>query len=259
MSREIRRVPLDFDAPLRKTWAGYLMPEELAYPPCPDCDNGLTPGRAWLNAAVRMLVMAAQDLGAQRLGRSLHPYLADNEYAPRVWDGPPAARFRNLRVSRPTEDLADLVAALSGSTPERAADYLGSGDPYTLADRLITIAGLDPETWGICPTCAGQAVVPSPELRAAHEAWEPAEPPAGDGWQLWETVSEGGPVSPVFPDAEALARWLAEEAPARERLSSIEVARRFVAAGWAPDGFSRPDTGYVEGPEWIGRIGARDA
>ncbi len=29
MGREIKRVPLDFDAPLGEVWTGYLMPDDL--------------------------------------------------------------------------------------------------------------------------------------------------------------------------------------------------------------------------------------
>ena len=40
------------------------------------------------------------------------------------------------------------------------------------------------------------------------------EPPVGDGYQLWETVSEGGPVSPVFETLEKLSEWCADNCPA---------------------------------------------
>lgn len=35
-------------------------------------------------------------------------------------------------------------------------------------------------------------------------------PPEGDGWQLWETTTEGSAMSPVFKTPEELARWLVE-------------------------------------------------
>jgi hypothetical protein len=77
-----------------------------------------------------------------------------------------------------------------------------------------------------CPTCEGEgAVYASDEQRAAHEAWEPTEPPTGDGWQLWETTSEGSPVSPVFETAESLAEWCASGATP---FASI----RWTAAEW---------------------------
>lgn len=33
-------------------------------------------------------------------------------------------------------------------------------------------------------------------------------PPKGAGYQLWETVSEGSPISPVFKTPDELANWL---------------------------------------------------
>lgn len=36
---------------------------------------------------------------------------------------------------------------------------------------------------------------------------ELCEPPKGDGYQLWETTSEGSPVSPVFETLDALCEW----------------------------------------------------
>ena len=34
------------------------------------------------------------------------------------------------------------------------------------------------------------------------------EVPKGEGWQMWETTTEGGPISPVFKTPEKLAQWL---------------------------------------------------
>jgi hypothetical protein len=36
------------------------------------------------------------------------------------------------------------------------------------------------------------------------------EVPIGEGYQLWETTSEGSPISPVFATPEELAKWLFE-------------------------------------------------
>ena len=37
------------------------------------------------------------------------------------------------------------------------------------------------------------------------------DPPKGDGYQLWETTSEGSPISPVFKTIEALAKYCEKE------------------------------------------------
>lgn len=39
---------------------------------------------------------------------------------------------------------------------------------------------------------------------------EKYEPPEGEGYQLWETVTEGSPMSPVFETPEKLATWLVD-------------------------------------------------
>lgn len=37
-------------------------------------------------------------------------------------------------------------------------------------------------------------------------------PPAGEGFQLWETTTEGSPVSPVFETLDGLCDWCEENA-----------------------------------------------
>lgn len=40
--------------------------------------------------------------------------------------------------------------------------------------------------------------------------------PTGDGWQLWQTVSDG-PVSPVFATPEELVDWMSQPVPVKDR------------------------------------------
>ncbi len=35
------------------------------------------------------------------------------------------------------------------------------------------------------------------------------EPPQGEGYQLWETTTEGSPISPVFATLDVLCAWAA--------------------------------------------------
>ena len=59
--------------------------------------------------------------------------------------------------------------------------------------------------------CEGTGMMwPTPEIEARWKRWKKTHPPAGDGWQMWETTSEGSPISPVMDSAEALATWLAD-------------------------------------------------
>jgi len=89
----------------------------------------------------------------------------------------------------------------------------------------------------LCAWCHGHGDVEMYEgQRADAEAWRPEEPPSGDGWQLWETVPEGSPISPVFPLKEGLIHWLMSPAYTRSASEPLtrEQAVAFVDAAWAP-------------------------
>lgn len=119
-------------------------------------------------------------------------------------------------------------------------------------DRVIREAG---ESWDCSnPDCHGGVVYGSPEIKAAHDAWEPTEPPAGEGWQMWQTISDG-PISPVFRTAEALARWMARSSYG-EGLSSAQWLAFIRGPGWAPSGMSSCAGGVVSGV--AGSLAAQD-
>lgn len=64
-----------------------------------------------------------------------------------------------------------------------------------------------------CSFCQGAArIFQSPEIEALYRGWEPFEPPAGEGYQLWENVTEGSPQSPVFETLDELCAWCAGNA-----------------------------------------------
>lgn len=236
MGREIRRVPLDFDWPLEKVWEGFLMPDRLDGEPCPDCRQGQTYAGWWLQHLCQRLAMLANDVFAQQRGRPMHPWLANDPYPP---TDSTHLFMPATRVLRPSEDILTLVAGLSGkSVAQIRNSSAGSSWEYQIRAGILRGAGL--EDWGGCTTCDGEGTLERyPGQRAEAEAWEGTNPPTGEGWQMWETVSEGSPVSPVFATAEDLAQWLTTSAggqvsgPSR-RPMTIEQAHGFVGAGWAP-------------------------
>lgn len=70
-------------------------------------------------------------------------------------------------------------------------------------------------------------------------AWERTEPPEGEGWQLWQTISEGGPISPVFDTPEKLAFYATTNHWGSQRdtmlTGTYEQALAFIKGpGWAP-------------------------
>ena len=80
------------------------------------------------------------------------------------------------------------------------------------------------------------------------------EPPTGDGWQVWETVSQGSPISPVFADRERLIDWLCSPAYSWGISTPLtrEQAERFVDSAWAPTMVFTPSTGLIPGEKWDG-------
>ena len=62
-----------------------------------------------------------------------------------------------------------------------------------------------------CTACNGEGEFwHSEEIKNLAENFEGYDPPSGEGFQLWETTSEGSPISPVFPSLEELCQWLCE-------------------------------------------------
>lgn len=190
--RIAKRVPLDFGWPLHEVWQGYLMPTELSADNCAACDGkGVTAARSWVTQMAALCLLLDDDRRQQEMDRPMHPYFSDTG---------------SRAYGRPSADIAEFGEGLAG----RSAGLLGHDalDTFQAADALIKAAALDPEVWGICQTCQGEGSIERyPGQREESERWEPTEPPEGEGWQLWETVSEGSPVSPVFASAEDLATW----------------------------------------------------
>jgi hypothetical protein len=121
--------------------------------------------------------------------RQLHPWLAAVPLAPNVLPG---------------RDMAELTTGLAGRSPEGRGIGHDAIDRMRATRKIAEAAGM-PKGWGVCRVCHGHAI--HPDDLEASEAWEGTEPPTGPGWQLWETTSEGSPVSPVFDSPEELAEW----------------------------------------------------
>lgn len=184
MGRKVYRVALDFSAPQDEVWPGFLNPH---YKKCEACKGtSYTEAYEALQTVVRRLMLAGSD--SLTPGKPLHPYL------------------REMGITA-VGDLHILTTGLAGRAPWYPGFGHDSSDTWSATKKIIVAAGL-PETWGVCASCEGSGIDPS--VKAAYDAWTPTEPPSGPGWQMWETTTEGSPISPVFDTPEALARWLAD-------------------------------------------------
>jgi len=185
MSREVKRVALDFDWPMKKTWKGYLNPY---YKECKDCRNGSTKAYDRLADLVSLLMLSGSDAKEEKC----HPYFKE-------------CPIFYTQDEIPSKDMVELTEGLA----EREMGSWGhdSCDKWKATRKITEAAGLGKE-WGICKTCNGEGIDPSNKEK--YEAWEKYEPPKGNGWQMWETTSEGSPMSPVFKTPEELAKWLTD-------------------------------------------------
>jgi hypothetical protein len=215
MSREVRRVPLDFDAPVGETWAPLLMPESLYGDPCPDCrweiaswpgHPGAVDGKA-ATGYTREAYAVAQTFYPHQIGGPTADALAWHDKLGQVEVDMLRVKGR-LRVA----DGALLTAEQVNAANRSGSGMLG-GLGHDGINRMLLVH-FRCEQLGIpvaCPTCEGETTVwRDAEHKAAYDTWTPPTVPEGDGWQLWETVSEGGPVTPVLTTAEALVDWLVE-------------------------------------------------
>jgi hypothetical protein len=183
MGRELKRVALDFDWPMGKVWTGFINPHNEQ---CEHCNgSGETAARRCLQDIAHLLLIA----GADSLKGRNHPWMKEIYLDDRV----------------PSPDMAELTGALTRPLQDWRMGH-DAIDRWTATKKIIQAAGLDPDVWGICTHCEGHGQ--PKEVYALSEAWEQTEPPTGEGWQMWETVSDGSPVSPVFATKEAFVKYL---------------------------------------------------
>lgn len=231
MGREVKRVPLDFDWPIKTVWKGFMMDREISSIACTACDqSGLSP-----------------------LAKQLSNDWYDSDNFGVTWtyaygidpDGNPAERppwriigtTKRWQYDLTQDEVEHLIAEgrLSGYTQQWIngqgwVDKPGAVMPTAAQvnrDMLYSAMGHDainqwivvrhrfkrlyPNETYHCPHCNGEGHTFRDDAHeAAYDAWTRTEPPEGEGWQMWETTSEGAPISPVFDTPERLAAWLYE-------------------------------------------------
>lgn len=275
MGRELRRVPLDFDWPLNERWKGFCNPHYTAekceacdstgystvakrlhdqwygYAPFSPEDRGsvpLTPDHPGVRAFAERNVAYAPDF----YGVGERALLRESQRLCELWN---AQWSHHLNA----DDVGALVAAgrlmdfthtwskETGWKPKEPA-YIPT--PQEVNDWSLHGVGHDSinhwrcikaecERLGethTCAVCDGDGEIwPSEEAHKLYEAWEEYDPPEGEAYQIWETVSEGSPISPPFASPEALARYMAGKKWGADDGTPYETWLAFIRGpGWAP-------------------------
>lgn len=195
MSRELKRVPLDFNWPTGRIWIGYINP--FSYTQCPACD-----------------------------GSGYNPQtkkLSDDWYTHNRMDGEEGWQYHleQDEVDALVEGnrLYDLTDGKSdGYIPSVEEVNARAQTDFCLHDALSHWICLEVRAtrlgfYGKCELCEGTGELWfSPEIKTMSEEWEQRDPPEGNGYQLWEDCSEGSPVSPVFESLDGLCEWASKNA-----------------------------------------------
>lgn len=298
MGRTIKRVPLDFDHPLNEIWPSYLSPDKFDEVKCPDCKNGYSERAQYLHDLWYGYVpFNPEDTGSTRLTNSTPAVRAFAERnisnAPDYYGGGEIATvleaqrladlWNAMWMHHITQDDAD--ALIDGGRLYDFTHTVVPGKDWQPKDPPVRPTAAEVNEWSLrgfghdainamivvrarcrregvelhCASCDGHGSTEAYEgQRAEAEAWEQSEPPEGEGWQLWETVSEGSPMSPVFATADELAGWMSDPERGRHWVPA-KTAAAFIAEGWAPSFVGTPETGLVSGGEYVGHNAADPA
>ena len=284
MGRSLRRVALDFNWPIGKVWEGFLNPHFKAR----DCDKCGGGGYSEHSKRLHdlwygYLPFKPEDNGSTPFDVTTPAIVA---LATRNCQGETSGwRFReeskrlvDLMNSRWLHHLNDddVRALVEGgrlhdftSVWIKGRGWVKKDPPYIPTAREVnewSITGFGHDAinaWlcvkaackragqdDTCRECHGRGHIwDSPEQKKIYDEWQPTDPPAGDGWQLWETVSDGSPVSPVFATAEELAGWLGAE---NHNGMSYYDWLKFLTqtSGWAPSLVS-VDGAMMSGTEYM--------
>lgn len=241
MGREIKRVPACFDWPMNQVWKGFINPYRSI--PCSTCQDQHGHSDGYCDEA-RKIAKSFHSSNRGRIegwGSQLTQVetdlLAEKGFIPHLG-------------SAPTADAVNEWQRISPMGHTGSARWL-------LINHRFKLAGL---IYGKehCPICKGDGELWFSELIQKqhanfHEGGKSigevyTDVPEGEWWQVWETVSEGSPVSPAFATGEELATYLAEggDAWCRRRRSegrndawnqppTLAQALEFVlGAGFAP-------------------------
>ncbi|UDL16487.1 hypothetical protein SEA_ZOOMAN_246 [Microbacterium phage Zooman] len=267
----MRRVPSGFDWPLNKTWEGYFIPEFLRTDACSWCegygyspearrmhdewwgyvefkpeDNGSVP---FEHTHPKIWAFAERNVTGAPHFYGTDPFAIDRE-AQRLaalWNGAWKHHLNQEDVDAQLADgqLHDMTHTWDGEngwqeivprptlTAREVNDFyltgFGSPSEWTAMKTRAAREGIDMK----CAHCKGKGSVEKFKgQRKAAKKWKPTKPPKGDAWQIWETVSEGSPVTPAFDTPEDLAKFWA-----LKNGGDYENALKWIVGpGWAPSG-----------------------
>lgn len=225
--RTLKRVTLDFAWPIDKVWKGYINPHQGPVECCLCCGTGY-------NQATKEIADAFYNFDDP--SKSWHDKITQDEVqalfvAGRITDFTHTWKDGQGWIRR-SDNLIPSAAEINAN--QRRFGHDGINRSILIATRAKRLG-----VFGTCPKCRGKgSKFPAHTPHRPYNSWREHEPPRGEGYQLWETCSEGSPVSPVFPSIEALAVWcannasiFADEKMTRQQWFEMFSGKKSLAAG----------------------------
>lgn len=256
MGREIRRVPLDFDWPINQIWKGFVSPYSGVK--CTPCD-----GRGYSPESRRLMEIwygfhkepeYISMGGGRRYNTNAWCHNLEQEDVDvllehdRLWD------FTRVPINDEQREIVrkEIAAGRNSWLPHdngyhptaaEVNEWSKSGFGHDSLNQSYVVEARCKKL-GVPSTCraceGGGEIWQSPEIEKLAEDWEPFDPPQGEGWQLWETVSEGSPITPVFATSSGLVDYMvngdAWEHKWTRKQAEAMVAEGFTLSGLAVDG-----------------------
>ena len=212
MSRELKRVSINFDWPLNIIWKGYLNP----YNPinCKLCEgSGYNPKTKKLSDDWYTYLRKDGEEGwGNHLEQEDVQALID---AGRLWD------FTRVPINKEQKKIVKEKIKNGGNswlpfnngyipTAKEVNEWARKGFGHDSSNRWICVEARAKRLgfYGLCKLCKGEGFYwCDDKYEELSNEWESIEPPNGEGYQLWENCSEGSPVSPVFKTLKKLCQW----------------------------------------------------
>lgn len=217
MGRTLKRVPLDFKWSLKQVWKGYINP--FSSQNCKSCEG------SGLNKETKKLsddwYTHLRTDGKEGWGMHLEQEdvqaLIDKD---RLWDFTrrPRTPKQEAIVKKKIADGGNSWLPESNGyipTAKEVNEWNRKGMGHDSSNHWYCFEARAKRLgfYGMCEYCEGEGCIwQSDKIKQLHEKWEDFEPPEGEGYQLWETTSEGSPSSPVFKTIELLCEWCADNA-----------------------------------------------
>jgi hypothetical protein len=247
MGRELKRVPLDFDWPLNKIWDGFKNPHYTAKK-CVYCD-GTGYGRQakfisdqWYGYVqfdpsmtgsvkltpetdiIRLIAENNVTRSPEFYGKGERAIRNEAQRLSDMWNKQWCHHLDQHDVNAlwAKGRLADLNQNWrenhnEGVTPPTASEvnrWSLTGFGHDAINHSYCVEAKC-ERLGIIKTCwhcNGEGDIwASPEDEKLYEEWKETPPPTGEGWQLWETTSEGSPIGPVLETKDQFIDWLIKQ------------------------------------------------